>query len=117
MIRRASEQPVEIRRSMRGGIGEVTVSHFFKPGECAAPVRLCARLTIPPGASIGTHEHVDEDEFYIVARGTGVLRDGEHEQRVSCGDAVLTGSGGRHSISNDGNEPLELIAVIVLYGR
>lgn len=115
MIRKAHEQTRETRLNMRGGQGEVTVQHYFKPGECAAPIRLCARLLIPPGASIGTHEHVDEDEFYIVTRGSGLLCDGDHEQRVSVGDAVLTGSGGRHAIANDGAEPLELVAVIVLY--
>lgn len=115
MIRNVHEQSVEIRSRMRGGEGDVTIRHYFKPGECRAPIRLCAKLVIPPGASIGTHEHIDEDEVYIVTRGTGELRDGEHATRVNAGDAVLTGSGGQHAIVNDGAEPLELVAMIVLY--
>ncbi len=115
MIRKAAERICETRDDMRGGTGRIRIEHFFQAGEFGAGVRLCARLTLPPGASIGTHEHINEDEIYIVIRGSGMLQDGEHRQRIEAGDAVLTTSGGQHAIVNDGVDPLELTAVIVLY--
>ena len=66
MIRRADEQPTEIREKMRGGPGAVSVRHFLSKDDFAASVRLCARLTLPPGSGIGTHQHSGEDEVYIV---------------------------------------------------
>jgi len=115
MIRKASEMRKQVRENMRGGKGAVSFLHCFDKEEFAAKVRLCALLTLPPGASIGTHDHQKEDEVYIITRGSGILDDGESRTRVSAGDAVLTGRGGAHAIENDGDEDLEFTAVIICY--
>jgi mannose-6-phosphate isomerase-like protein (cupin superfamily) len=100
---------------MRGGTGDVTVKHYFKPEEMTAKSRLCAYLTIPPGASIGLHTHEREDEVYIVLQGTGIVDEGAEARPVAAGDAVLTGNGASHAIRNDGAVPLEMVAVIMCY--
>lgn len=115
MIRNALEMEVEVRERMRGGAGSVTIRHLFKEGEFTAPVRLCAHVTLPPGAGIGPHQHAAEDEVYFITSGSGLLDDGTTQSRVAAGDAILTGNGGAHAIHNDGNEPLELMAIIVCY--
>ena len=115
MIRKAAEQSVEVREKMRGGAGAVTVRQFFKPEEITAKTRLCARLSIPPGAGIGLHQHLQEDEIYIVLQGTGLLDDGQGEKQISAGDAILTGKGESHAVRNNGTENLEIIAVIMIY--
>jgi mannose-6-phosphate isomerase-like protein (cupin superfamily) len=115
VIRKSSETIEEIREGMRGGDGLVIVRHLFRKEEFKANVRLCARLLLPPGASIGEHTHEAEDEVYIVIHGTGLLRDGSKETRVSPGDAILTGRGQSHAIRNDGTHDLELIAMIMCY--
>ncbi|HQN01917.1 MAG TPA: cupin domain-containing protein [Candidatus Hydrogenedentes bacterium] len=115
MIRKLADMETEVRENMRGGAGSVTFRHLFKKGDFIAPVRLCAALTLPPGSGIGSHEHLREDEIYIVTRGAGMLDDGKTKTRVSAGDAVLTGNGESHAIHNDGEEPLELMAIIVCY--
>ena len=115
MIRKSADRITETRENMRAGTGTITIQHYFQAGEFGAPVRLCAELTIPPGASIGTHEHVNEDEVYIVKSGSGILDDGTHQEAISAGDSVLTGSGGKHAIANNTTDPLVLIAMISLY--
>ena len=115
MIRKGNDMVSEVRAEMRGGKGSVTIRHFFKQGEIKAKCRLCSRLILPPGASIGPHKHEAEDELYIIERGVGILDDGCNKIKVEPGDAILTGNGECHSISNAGNEPLELIAVIMSY--
>ena len=115
MIRKSADMKSETRANMRGGDGEVTVQPFFTPDEMTAKSRLCAKLTLPPGASIGVHEHLKEDEVYIITHGIGMLDDGQSESRVEAADAVLTGNGESHAIRNIGDEPLVLIAVIMLY--
>ncbi len=115
MIRKASEMEQEVLEHMRGGPGSVTIRHVFKDKDFTAPVRLCATVSIPPGAGIGAHQHLAEDEVYIVTRGTGILDDGHSQTRVVAGDAVLTGHGESHAIHNDSDEPLEMTAVIVCY--
>ena len=115
MIRRESDMRGEVRNEMRGGTGAVSIRHYFGKEEFTAACRLCAKLVIPPGASIGRHAHEAEDEVYIITRGQGVLDDGQSESTVSAGDAILTGKGGSHAIRNSGTEDLEMTAVIVCY--
>lgn len=115
MIRKASGLKSEIRNQMRGGKGSVTIRHFFGKEEIKAKCRLCGRLILPPGASIGMHKHEMEDEIFIIERGSGILDDGPSQTKVEVGDVILTGSGGEHALINDGNEPLELIAIIMCY--
>ena len=115
MIRLAKDMKTEVRDKMRGGPGSVTIRHFFDKDEIAAKTRLCAELILPPGAGIGNHEHVAEDEVYIVTHGSGLLDDGKTRTRIAAGDAVLTGRGGSHSVTNDGKEDLRIIAVIMCY--
>ncbi len=100
---------------MRGGDGEVTVRHYFKPEEIKARTRLCAELTLPPGTGIGPHDHVDEDEIYIIQKGKGMMTDGGREFAVETGDAILTGQGASHSIRNTGTEDLRVTAIIIKY--
>jgi len=115
MIRTPADMMTEVRENMRSGAGQVTIQHFFKADEIRARTRLCARLTLPPGASIGTHPHEREDEVFVVVKGAGVLDDGQTETPVAEGDAILTGNGESHGIRNTGDEDLEIIAVIMLY--
>lgn len=113
MIKKPGDMKTEARDRMRGGDGTVVIRHYFDKADFAASVRLCARLTVPPGAGIGMHQHIEEDEVYIVTRGSGVLDDGKVQTPISSGDAVLTGKGESHAIWNNGREDLEIIAVIV----
>lgn len=115
MIRKSADMKTEIRDRMRGGPGSVTIRHFFDKSEFTANSRLCAKLILPPGSGIGQHQHDGEDEVYIVLRGSGLLDDGKVQTRVTAGDAILTGNGGSHAITNDSKEDLEIIAMIMCY--
>ncbi|MDD5677787.1 MAG: cupin domain-containing protein [Kiritimatiellae bacterium] len=115
MIHKAAQIETEVKSEVRGGVGKVTFQHFFKKEEITARTRLCARLVLPPGASIGLHKHEGEDELFIVTRGKGLVDDGHAREQVQAGDAILTGKGEAHAVSNNGLEPLEMIAIIMLY--
>ena len=115
MIRRESECKVEVREKMRGGSGSVRIAHFWLPQELKAKSRLCARLTLQPGSSIGFHEHNGEDEVYVILRGRGIVDEGGQKVQVAAGDTVLTGNGAGHAIAAVGTEPLEMLAVIMTY--
>jgi len=115
MIRKSADMKEEVRENMRGGAGAVTIRHYFDKSEITAKTRLCSKLILPPGAGIGTHTHEGEDEIYLIVRGRGLLDDGKTKTQVSVGDAVLTGKGESHAISNNGDEDLEIIAIIMCY--
>lgn len=117
MIKKKYEQAAELRQGMRGGPGEVKIRHYFKEEEIKAPSRLCAELTLAPGSGIGEHEHVNEDEIFIIQRGRGLVVDSGREVEVGAGDAILTGEGASHSIKNIGSEDLLITAVIMQYSK
>ena len=115
MIKRQNEMVKEIKEQMRGGKGSVEITHIFMQNELKGKARLCAKITINPGCSIGLHEHVNEEEIFYIIKGKGTLDDNGVTREVAQGDSVLTGGGATHSIENTGGETLEMLAVILLY--
>lgn len=115
MIRRKDEMVSEIRTEMRGGKGDTKITHIYKKDEMKGDSRLCAHMSLEPGASVGTHVHENEEEIYYILRGKGVVIDDGEPIEVNAGDAVLTRDGASHSIENTGDETLEFMAVINLY--
>jgi len=115
MIKKRVEQTIEVRKNMRGGSGEVTIRHYFNKEEINAPCRFCVQLTLTPGTGIGLHEHIDEDEIFIIQHGKGAVIDNGKEVEVEAGDSILTGKGASHSIRNIGDTDLLITAVIIQY--
>lgn len=115
MIKREQDRFTEYKEQMRGGKGTVELSHLFSKGEFKGKARLCAQITLNPGCSIGEHTHDNEDEIYFFISGHGQVNDNGEIVQVGPGDSVLTGDGGFHSVENTGDQPLVLLAVILLY--
>lgn len=116
MIRRSGEYAVDVKENMRGGDGSVKIEHYWRPGtEMKANNRLFAKLTLQPGSSIGFHKHDDEEEVFVVLRGSAETDDNGHQVVLNAGDTILTGDGGGHSIKCVSQEPLEVMAVISCY--
>jgi mannose-6-phosphate isomerase-like protein (cupin superfamily) len=107
-----ASNPEVICKTLFEGRGEAVIESLFAPGDFTTKVRLCARITLPPGASIGHHVHKGEDELYYILSGTGRAIDGEEIIPVGPGSAVLTRSGEGHELANTGDEDLVLLAVI-----
>ena len=118
MIRKQSDCRIDERPEMRGGNGTVRIEHLFEPGsELKFPVRLCAKLYLEPGVSIGFHRHENEEEIFVIVKGHGEIDDNGTVRQVTAGDSVLTGNGSGHAVRNNGNETLEILAVISKYAE
>ena len=118
MIRKQSDYRIDTRPEMRGGNGTVRIEHLFEPGtELKAPTRLCAKLYLEPGVSIGFHRHENEEEIFVIVKGEGEIDDNGTLRQVAAGDSVLTGNGAGHAVRNTGNETLEILAVIAKYAE
>ncbi|MDF2685569.1 MAG: mannose-6-phosphate isomerase [Clostridia bacterium] len=115
MIRQEKDMQQETREKMRGGNGSVKLQHVFKDEEMTAKTRLCAKITLEKGCSIGVHQHATDEEIYYILQGTGKVVEDSGAYTVKKGDAVLTGNGASHSIENIGEDTLELLAVVVNY--
>ena len=115
MVKYKNEMRSEERPNMRGGNGTVKITHALEKEEINGAMRLCATLTLEPGASIGEHNHEKEDEIFYIVSGTAKVMDNGVEKIVYAGDSVITGNGGSHSIENIGIDDLVVFATIVTY--
>jgi mannose-6-phosphate isomerase-like protein (cupin superfamily) len=115
VLRRKEEMEREIRENMRGGKGKVEILHIFKKEELAGKTRLFARLRLEKNCSIGYHNHENEEEVFYIVSGKGRAAEDGKEYEVSEGDAILIQGGGGHTIKNESDIPLEILAVILLY--
>ena len=70
-------------------------------------------MSLKPGEEIGAEVHPDNDQFFRVDSGSGVVTIDGTDSKISDGFAVVVPAGARHNIKNDGDEPLKLYT---LYG-
>lgn len=115
MVKRAEDLFKEVKEQMRGGKGSVEITHFIQNGEIDGRCRLCAKLTINPGSSIGFHNHEGEDEIFYILKGEATVCDHDRQDTLKEGDVLVTGGGKGHSVENNGQVTLEILAVIALY--
>jgi mannose-6-phosphate isomerase-like protein (cupin superfamily) len=114
MLKTSDQMQKEIKKNMRGGDGEIEILHLVNK-EDLTNARLLSKITMPPGAGIGEHDHVNETEYYIILEGQGIANDDGKDINVKSGDVLITGNGARHSIKNSGDCDLVMLAVIILH--
>lgn len=114
MIRKRVETIVERFDNKFGGEGFITVRSLVEnEAEMNHKGRVFAHTTILPGHEIGFHVHDNESETYYVYGGQGLFNDNGTLVPVEAGDTTFTPPGTGHGIKNIGDEPLELIALIL----
>ena len=70
-------------------------------------------MTLKPGDSIGLHEHIDNEDTYIILSGTGLFTDGSGEEyMVGPHTVTMAGPGQSHALENTGSEDLVFIDLI-----
>ena len=113
MVKRNESYPAQKNENMRGGEGFVTIETLLTPEELYNKGRLYAKITIPPGASIGYHIHEGEMESYHIICGKAELNDNGETVILSPGDTALTTAGNSHSIKSIGDTDLVFMALIL----
>ena len=114
MIRRSSERIVEKPQRKFGAPGFITVRQLINdPKELFGKGRVFAHTTVLPGNGIGYHVHVGDGEIYYVYSGKGEYNDNGAITTIEAGDVTFCPPGQGHGVLNTGDEPLELIALIL----
>ena len=113
MIRKAADCKKIYNEKMRGGNGTVEITSFATPEELNNKGRLFANITLNPGCSIGFHVHENESELFYVMKGDVLYNDNGTECVLGAGDVMVCPAGTGHSIKNESDEDVELIALIV----
>ena len=113
MIRKAADLTTEYRENMRGGNGTVELTNFATPEELNDKGRLFANITLKPGCGIGYHVHEADSELFYLMKGQALYNDNGTECILNAGDVMICPAGTGHAIANNGQEDVELCAVIV----
>lgn len=114
MIRRSNEKTVERFEKKFGADGHIIVRNLINTdAELNGKGRVFAHTTVPQGSGIGYHVHNGDTEIYYIYSGRGEFNDDGTITEVKSGDVTITPSGHGHGIRCLGDEPLELIALIL----
>ncbi len=113
MIKRAGELSTEVFPNRFGGKGELRMTKLLEMDQMQGKGRLFARNVLPPGSSLGWHQHKGDIEAYYILAGEGIVDDNGTKVQVAAGDVVFTDNGEFHSIENTGSDNLEFIALVL----
>ena len=97
-----------------GGKGRMKLEKILSKAEMADKCGLYARVTLPPGAVLGYHEHHGNSECYFVLSGEAVYDDNGVKRTIKAGDTTWTPDGSGHGVDNSqGKAPIVFMALIV----
>ncbi len=108
------QERVVVAENLRGGNGTIEIHHFMEADELMGHGTMYARLVMKPHSSIGWHQHVGNTEPYAIIKGEGVFIDNDGSKTtVHAGDVCLIEVGQFHSLENNTDADLELIALVL----
>lgn len=99
--------------NLGGGKGRALVYHIQNKEQLGGVGRLYAKVVLEPGCSVGWHQHKGETEPYYIIKGAADFIDNDRSvTRVEAGDICSIEDGQYHSIENNYDENMEMIALI-----
>lgn len=103
------------RPEAAGGHGTLHAAYAFTRDKARKDeaIKEISWLTLQPGDSIGYHQHVSNEDTYIIVSGQGSFKDKDGQERpVKAGDVTIVRKGESHGLANTGTTPLVFIDVI-----
>ena len=113
MIKRKANLRHNQEIELKGGKGTLELVNFLEQEEACGKGRLFAVCSIPPGASIGEHQHQGDFEIYYMLEGVAHVWDNGQEGTLHPGDCMVCHDGDSHSIENRGREEVKYLAMIL----
>ena len=114
MVRKT--EPIEVKNA-RGGEGSVVFYHVLQEKELLGHGSMYAKVVVNPHSSIGWHQHVTNTEPYYILKGVGTFVDNDGTKTdVYPGDVCTIEVGQWHSMENNTDEDMEMIAFVMNVG-
>ena len=103
--------------SVFGGMGSI-FSRDLWPEELFPKQsgKFLRHVCLPAGSSLGEHTHSGEYELFYALSGEVEAKDGDETVILRPGDVLLTGNGRSHALFNKGDQPFEMVSII-LYSK
>ncbi|HIX24252.1 MAG TPA: cupin domain-containing protein [Candidatus Lachnoclostridium avicola] len=97
-----------------GGKGTGILRIAMEDEQLEGRAKAIMSVTLHPGSSIGSHQHVGNLEIYYVLKGEGIFTVNGKSEPIHAGQAGSMNPGDWHSIENTGSEDM-LISAVILY--
>lgn len=108
------EREVVKEKNKAGGKGEITIEKLLSAKELDGKCGMFAKVTVPPGASLGIHEHHGNTETYHILQGKALYNDNGKDVEIGVGKTTFCADGEKHGIENIGDEDLVFMALIIM---
>ena len=102
---------------VHGGKGEMGFRRIWGSQDFRTHWGFVDHTLIPPGASIGYHQHDTIEETYVIMNGRGRITVDDETEEVHENDAIPNKLGGSHGIYNHTEENLEVLVMAVCMAR
>ena len=103
-------------KNKAGGKGTVIYKHLLSEAEMGKANKLFAEITLPPGTSIGYHEHHETSETYYILKGTALYDDNRRSIiTMHEGETSFCPDGEGHAIENASTEEDLVIMALIAY--
>lgn len=113
MFYKKEEIKPEILDHMKGGEKYVQKYSALSGSNFTPNADIVAQLVLIPGASIGYHEHVGNEEVITVLSGTCECTDDGEIYPMKAGDVTICREHHKHGIVNNSDQDLVLMAVVI----
>ena len=114
LLKRREDMPHKPLPECHGGRGDLDWVGVLGGEDLAGRrLRFFHDDVLPPGVTIGVHRHTDDEEYYYIVSGRGVMTlDGERFE-VAAGDIAAVFPGGEHGLENTSGEDLRVLVISV----
>lgn len=113
MIRRQKEHNHVKSDNPLNGTGCLNAIEIISQDEFYNKGRMFNIVTLKKGSSVGIHFHNDEQEIYHILEGKATYHDNGVDKLIEKGDTTICLSGECHGISNESDDDLVFIALIL----
>lgn len=99
--------------AVHSGKGEIEFCRVFSSEDFQTGIDFVDYAVIPPGCSIGFHQHSGNEEFYLILDGKGRMFVGDEEMYVEKGDLIINPDKSFHGLENCSNDKIQIFVVQV----
>ena len=99
------------------GNGNIEFARVYSRWDAASGIDFVDYAILPPGTSIGFHCHTNNEEIYLILKGTGKMRLDGDAFIVSPGDVIVNRNLSSHGLENQSDEEIHIYVVQAQYRR
>jgi mannose-6-phosphate isomerase-like protein (cupin superfamily) len=100
-----------------GGMGPIEFRRLLAQSDFETHIDFVDYTVIPPGSTIGLHEHNGNEEIYFIVTGKPRISVNGQERRLERGSIAVVRSGQTHQLVNDTNENVAIFVIQVRHSQ